>query len=296
MITSSPHVLHSLTLSLANGLDNISSKISRSLFHLYIIKITSTHIPSLQILGTLLAPLPPDLPPSPPASRAPSPISGSKRKLNPTSDTENPKRPRTSSASDRSSNIPNHRLHHLPAPTPSQPIRPPNQIHSSRYEPSEDGEVTEDSALASSSSRPPPPTTTLITSSVPVRRPRRGKPSTTHFDQLHEKYHQFGRLLKYSGDARFWSTFPSSNKEYRALPNPPPLNSPYHKFGGLIARLELVDALVCFTYAMWCRDYARGVCQQDTWGTIKSFLSWCRHKWQPEHTLGDREKAFIGLM
>ena len=147
-----------------------------------------------------------------------------------------------------------------------------------------------------SSSRVPAPVPALVSSSVPVRRPRRGRPPPSHFDQTHDQYHRFGRLLKYSGDARFWSAFPSTNKEYKPLLNPPPLNSPYHKHAGLIARLELIDALVCFTYSIWCKDYGRQQCQRDTWGTVESFLNWCKHKWQADNTVGDREKAFIGLM
>ena len=131
---------------------------------------------------------------------------------------------------------------------------------------------------------------------VPVRRPRRGRPLHTVFDQLHDQYHRYGRLLKYSGDRRIWSTYPSTHKEYCPLADPPATNSPYHKFGPLIARLELIDALVCFAYSIWNRDYHRRTCSRDTWGTIEAFLAWCKHKWSGEDTIGDREKAFIGLM
>lgn len=103
-------------------------------------------------------------------------------------------------------------------------------------------------------------------------------------------------MLKYSGDARFWSTYPSTHKEYRPLANPPPPNSPYHKYGGLVARLELVDALVCFTYSIWNRDFSRRGCHRETWATIEAFLGWCKNKWQSEDTFGDREKALLGLI
>ncbi|EGO00043.1 hypothetical protein SERLA73DRAFT_106988 [Serpula lacrymans var. lacrymans S7.3] len=103
-------------------------------------------------------------------------------------------------------------------------------------------------------------------------------------------------MLKYSGDARFWSTYPATHKEYRPLANPPPPNSPYHKYGGLIARLELADALVCFTYSIWSRDYSRRSCFRETWATIEAFLGWCKHKWMAEDTIGDREKALLGLI
>jgi len=131
---------------------------------------------------------------------------------------------------------------------------------------------------------------------VPIRRPKRGKTDYRHHDTLHDKYHDAGRKLKYSGDARFWSTYPTTHKEYRPLPEPPPPNSPYHKHGGLIARLELVDALVCFTYAIWNKDYGRKNCYRTTWGTIDAFLFWCKQKWLAEECILDAEKAFIGLM
>lgn len=103
-------------------------------------------------------------------------------------------------------------------------------------------------------------------------------------------------MLKYSGDARFWSTYPPSHKEYRPLPDPPPPNSTYYKHGGLIARLELVDALVCFTYSLWNQDCARRHCSRQTWSTIDGFLVWCKAKWQSEECNNDAEKAFLGLM
>jgi hypothetical protein len=131
---------------------------------------------------------------------------------------------------------------------------------------------------------------------VPIRRPKKGKPPQRHFDALHDKYHQYGRVLKYSGDARFWSTYPPTHREYRPLLDPPHPSSPYHKHGGLIARLELLDALVCFTYSIWNRDYTRRSCNHDTWGTIEAFLGWCKQKWHVEEGTSDAERAFLGLM
>lgn len=63
-----------------------------------------------------------------------------------------------------------------------------------------------------------------------------------------------------------------------------------------MARLELVDALICFTYSLWSKDYSRNVCNNDTWATIEAFLGWCRDKWQAEEGTNDAEKAFLGLM
>lgn len=186
-----------------------------------------------------------------------------------------------------------------PSSVPSQPpthFRSSNTtpITSSRSEPCEDGEVRED--------LPPPPRGSAadcalpLPNAVPVRRPKRGRPPLQYFDRLHDKYYQAGRLLKYSGDARFWSTYPPTHKEYRPLVDPPPVNSLYHKHGGIIARLELVDALVCFTYSIWTRDYCRKTCTKETWTTIAAFLTWCKSKWLAQDAINEAEKAFIGLM
>ncbi|KAF7321652.1 hypothetical protein MKEN_00686400 [Mycena kentingensis (nom. inval.)] len=148
------------------------------------------------------------------------------------------------------------------------------------------------------SARTPPSvaSTSVVPSTVPVRRPRTGKINTRQCDALHDKYHAAGRLLKYSGDARFWSTYAPSHKEYRPLANPPLPNSPYYKYGGLIARLELLDALVCFTYSIWNREYCRRSCNRETWRTIEGFLVWCKQKWATEEGTTDPEKAFLGLI
>ncbi|KAJ7446189.1 hypothetical protein B0H11DRAFT_2249012 [Mycena galericulata] len=213
---------------------------------------------NLQLIGELPTPLPPTLPPSPPASRSASPNPPQKRKAAPIPATEPNKRPRT--------------------------------------DPAEEGELREDPGPPA-----PPPTITAppsiaTVSAVPVRRPRAGKISIRQCETLHNKYHSAGRMLKYSGDARFWSTYPPSHKEYRALADPPPPNSSYYKHGGLIARLELIDALVCFTYSIWNRDYCRRACNSQTWYTIEAFLVWCKQKWQAEESTPDAEKAFLGLI
>lgn len=115
-----------------------------------------------------------------------------------------------------------------------------------------------------------------------------------HFDRLHDEHHVLGRKLKYSGDVRFWSTYPPTNKEYRALPDPPPTNPSYLKHGGIIARLELLDALVSFAYALWCKDYGRRIF--SSLATIDPFLQWCRSKWTKDLVTDDAERALVGLM
>ncbi|KIL68839.1 hypothetical protein M378DRAFT_70408 [Amanita muscaria Koide BX008] len=264
---------------------------------------------SLQMLQNLPDPLPATLPPSPPASRSASPAPPSKRKSEQSSEPDHVKRPRTSAIPDRPQPS-QHQHHHPPQSQPptyhhtayhSQPTPlhvPPIQHRSSehyynaRTEPCEDGEVREDLVPP----RVPSEGSDPVPQHLPVRRPRRGKGPQSYWDMLHDKYHSAGRMLKYSGDARFWSTYPTTHREYRPLPDPPLPGSPYHKHGGLIARLELVDALVCFTYSLWSRDYSRNSCNNETWATIEAFLGWCRDKWQAEEGTNDAEKAFLGLI
>lgn len=210
---------------------------------------------------------------------------GTKRKADLKVDHDAVKRPRTGSFSQ----IPRQQPETLPPLRFGSSPRP----HLARAEPCEDGEVREEPPCPA---RGPAPTRNpLVSSNVPVRRPKRGMPSSRHFDSLHDHYHAAGRKLKYSGDARFWSTFPPTHKEYRPLADPPAPNSPYHKFGGQIAKLELVDALVCFTYALWSRDYRQRICNTENWKTFEAFLTWCKGKWQ-EDTTSETEKAFLGLM
>ncbi|KAG1869842.1 hypothetical protein C8R48DRAFT_101581 [Suillus tomentosus] len=250
---------------------------------------------NLEILGPLAAPLPPDLPPSPPASRSNSPSAPPiKRKHESSQEHDVVKRSRTNGLPEKPSSH-HHHHYHPPPPPPSQPLRSSNAVPSFnlRSEPSEDGEVREDTTAVT----PRGPAPAVLSTTVPVRRPRRGRPALTSFDEMHDIYHKYGRMLKYSGDARFWSTYPATHKEYRPLANPPPPNSPYHKHGGLIARLELVDALVCFTYSLWSKDFSRKSCFRETWATIEAFLGWCKNKWIAElDTIGDREKALLGLI
>ncbi|KAF9474548.1 hypothetical protein BDN70DRAFT_898873 [Pholiota conissans] len=259
----------------------------------------------LKIIGNLGAPLPYGLPPSPPESRAASPAAGSKRKLEPSSDPDAVKRPRTNLSTDRSQNqrsdpptavSTNPSLKSTKTPSsdsaslpPTRQLAPTPSHFTSRSEPCEDGEVREEPTAAISPLRD-------LNVDVPIRRPKKGKVSLRLCDALHDKYHSAGRQLKYSGDARFWSSFPTSSRDFRPIHDPPPPNSLYHKHGGLIARLELLDALVCFTYSIWNRDYPRRACNRDTWRTIEGFLIWCKGKWTTEEGVSDAERAFLGLI
>ncbi|KAJ4483281.1 hypothetical protein J3R30DRAFT_3698060 [Lentinula aciculospora] len=245
----------------------------------------------LALLDTMPSPLPPALPPSPPpASRSASPVAGpsvqsTKRKLEVVLGTDRSKRSRTDFVAST------HRGSH-PSPTHYLP----------RSELAEDGEVAEEPSLVSHPvpSRPTashPPSDTLASSFVPIRRPKRGhQANVQRIPTLHEKYHQAGRKLKYSGDARFWSTYPPSHKEYRPIPNAPPPNSLYHIHGGMVAKLELMEALVMFVYSLWCKEYGRPSIYAESWLTTEGFLKWCKTKWKPEEGSSDAEKAFYGLM
>ncbi|EIW82904.1 hypothetical protein CONPUDRAFT_136120 [Coniophora puteana RWD-64-598 SS2] len=247
---------------------------------------------SLEILGPLSAPLPPQLPPSPPASCRSSPAPHSaKRKLDTAPESTSIKRVRLASPPERSQRH-HHQHNNAQQPSPSA-RRPANAAQSlnSRLEPSEDGEVREDV-----DSFPLNAQVSLEPNAVPVRRPRRGRPTVRTFDELHDKYHQYGRKLKYSGDARLWSAYPPTHKEYRPLANPPPPGSSYYQNSGLIARLELLDALLCFTYAMWMKDFIRQSCFHETWSTIDAFLGWCMAKWETADVHGEQEKALLGLI
>ncbi|KAJ3791031.1 hypothetical protein GGU11DRAFT_753955 [Lentinula aff. detonsa] len=244
----------------------------------------------LALLNTMPSPLPPTLPPSPPASRSASPVPGpsvqsAKRKSEITLDIDRSKRSRTESI------VSTHRvsqpspIHHLP-----------------RSELAEDGEVAEEPSLVShpAQSRATTihiPSDPSANSFVPIRRPKRGHQHTIQLiPTLHEKYHQAGRKLKYSGDARFWSTYPPSHKEYRPIPNAPPPNSLYHIHGGMVAKLELMEALVMFVYSSWCKEYGRGAIYPDSWLSMEGFIKWCKAKWKPEEGSSDAEKAFHGLI
>ena len=103
-------------------------------------------------------------------------------------------------------------------------------------------------------------------------------------------------MLKYSGDRRLLSTFPKKNPLYQALLDPPPPQSPYHKHGHLLARLELIDALVDFVYAIWVKDYSRQKCSRSMWSSTEAYLVHCKRKWQVEEGSDEREKALLALM
>ncbi|KAI0344715.1 hypothetical protein BDW22DRAFT_1081793 [Trametopsis cervina] len=257
--------MHRATPSTSSGASSSSHKPRR-------IRYTREQLlKSLEILGPLSTLLPATLPPSPPSSRSSSPAPGSKRKSDIHSEQSPSKRPRTTTEPET------HRHQ-----SSSQPVAGP-----SNHAP-EDGELREDIPVTRHA---------LDISNVPIRRPRRGtKLPPLYFDELYDKYHGYGRMLKYSGDVRLLSTHPSGNAAFRPLLDPPPPQSSYHKYGNLIARLELIDALVNFAYSIWAKDYSRSKCSRGNWASIEGFLAHCKRKWQIEDGADEREKALMGLI
>lgn len=141
------------------------------------------------------------------------------------------------------------------------------------------------------------PSTRSLTVHEPVRRPRHGQQSVD-FKALQKKVYNQARLFKYSGDARFSSTYAPSDSNYRALKEAPPKDSPYHIHGGCMANLESLEALICFVYAAWCSDHMNGSFSASNWTSIPDFLNWCKRKWlfYVGNRDNAREKAFLGLM
>ncbi|THH07015.1 hypothetical protein EW145_g3667 [Phellinidium pouzarii] len=224
----------------------------------------------------------------PPAASPPVPAqaaSSSKRKLDAHVDLDNSKRLKS--------------VKHLPAlggaPTPSSSSPPlvdiPSIPNTARIQEVDVAPSTSIIAIAAgdTSSR-------SLTVYEPVRRPRHGIEGID-FRQLHKHYYQHARMFKYSGEARFLSTYPQSHSHHRPLRVSPPKGSPYHTHGGLMALLEALEALLCFVYAAWCQDhYSAGF--NVAWETIPSYLHWCKGKWASYVGQRDsvREKSFIGLI
>ncbi|KAI0071723.1 hypothetical protein K474DRAFT_1668713, partial [Panus rudis PR-1116 ss-1] len=115
--------------------------------------------------------------------------------------------------------------------------------------------------------------------SLPVRRPRRGKQSQAYFEALHDKYHAWGRRFKFSGERRMWSSYLPSHPKFIRLRKPPPPGSMYHKHGNVIARLELLTSLICFTYALWCKDVGKGHCNVNSWISWEPFRDMVKQEW-----------------
>ena len=119
--------------------------------------------------------------------------------------------------------------------------------------------------------------------------------SPSYFGQLYDKHYPTARALKYSGTARIFSTVRPNSDYYRPLTNPPPVNSSYHKYGNLIGRLELLEALLHFAYAFWAKDLYRGRIGRSEWGSMTPIVQMCKMHWKKD-AADDREKILMGLM
>ncbi|KZT67180.1 hypothetical protein DAEQUDRAFT_406548 [Daedalea quercina L-15889] len=239
---------------------------------------------TLQALGDLTTALPPTLP--------------SPRTQHPTQATARPKRKLEDVATDEP-----HFKKPRTTPTAAQPAsgRPPVPLFpqsrsgtqapaSSATTPSdatEDGEVREGLPIYRNS--------IAVVSNVPVRRPRRRTVPQSYWEEMYSKYQAEGARLKYSAKARIDSTYPSTDSRFRSLSNPPPAGTAYHKFGHLMARLEYVDALLCFTYALWCSDMANNACYRQNWPLVLKLVEQVKAQWRGDDG-EDWEKAFHGLI
>ena len=131
-----------------------------------------------------------------------------------------------------------------------------------------------------------------------MRRPRRGPVQSiapSYFQGLYEKFYISARALKYSGTARIYANNRPNTPQYRPLSRPPPPNSPYHKYANIMARLEVMESLIHFAYALWAKDMERKCINRGSWKNIQPFHGMCKKKWIQDST-DDRERAMLGLM
>ncbi|KAF8580014.1 hypothetical protein K439DRAFT_338001 [Ramaria rubella] len=239
----------------------------------------------LQILKAAVAAplLPPTLPPSPPASRSTSPIpppstSSAKRKLPQDASSDTSKRSRVS--------LQHSDIHHQDMHSRAAPPQPRKDEEALLPLPSTS------SALPTLATAPTPG------GPEPASFPhRRGKPSAADFTRFHERYSLHGKYLKYSAELRTQAaSFGQDHQVQRKLNSAPPAGSPYAVQAQLFARIEAVDALLNFTYAMWCKDMVENKCHHVLWDTIDEFLKWVRTRWETAETRGDAQCAFIGII
>lgn len=131
-----------------------------------------------------------------------------------------------------------------------------------------------------------------------MRRPRRGPAQSippVYFLRLYERFYASARALKYSGTARIYANNRPNTSQYRPLPHPPPPNSPYHKYANIMARLEVMESLIHFAYALWAKDMERKSINRGSWKNILPFHIHCKKKWIQD-AADDRERALLGLI
>lgn len=230
-----------------------------------IVSLSLQHAQHPQILSELMAApsLPSHLPPSPPPSRSASPLPSvnGRRKLPPDApDGHAVKVARTS-------------LYH-------------SDVH-------QDARNLEEGPVASTSTAAVPlPVVTAPTPGGPDPSPfvyRRGRPTPSDFIRFHERYSTHGKFLKTSSEQR-------SQKEPATSNQNTPHSSAYAAHWQLFSRFEALDALLHFTYAMWCKDMSDGKTHHSLWDTIDLYLKWVRGRWETSETKGALMSTFTGLM
>jgi hypothetical protein len=148
---------------------------------------------------------------------------------------------------------------------------------------------------------PATPSTSAATAFVPVRRLRlQQRPGRVEMDNRHHRFYNEARALKYSGTSRLSSTYPRNHKHHISLPTPPPEGSPYYTHAVVLARLELVDAMISFCYAMWCRSSPTNPNRPCfDWCQLNDYMQWLKSTVADHEAdfVGERERAiFAGLM
>ncbi|KAL1703197.1 hypothetical protein EV121DRAFT_208403 [Schizophyllum commune] len=252
----------------------------------------------LKMLDAMPPLLSPELAPAPHASsRSTPPVVGTKRKQSPRAPSQDAvKRARTGPALDEapaSSSAPStsqptsshHRPSRAPQPSHLSVSTLPGQL--------EDPDTTRDQAANNAVAAIAP----VLAGTIPLRRPKRPKPTDPKaFESIHKHYFDIARLLKWSSEKRYNSTFPVKNVRYAALPDPPPTDHPYHIHSSTIARLELLDAVLHFVYAFWCRDHFSHMFDERSWDTLYPLLTMCQTRWAEAMTESAMDKAFLGLL
>jgi hypothetical protein len=131
---------------------------------------------------------------------------------------------------------------------------------------------------------------------VPMRRPRRSKPTPDTFSRMWERISGDAHKLKFSGEARYFSTHPPASSDYRPLPEGYTPSDSYRLHGGIISRLELLESLLGYAYITWLRDMTSGKCQYDKWKGVLDMLVLSKRHWGGEQGSREGEGAYLGLM
>lgn len=144
--------------------------------------------------------------------------------------------------------------------------------------------------------QPQHPVHQAIQAPMPIVRPRRRlERSNDIWSRKAAEYRELARKLKFSGEAHNAASFTPNSSSYKALRNPPPPGDPYHQHMSLMARLELVDSLVCFAYSLWLSDYSARSCNTLAWRSSVPLINVVSQLWTTD-AVDEREKCFNGLV